>query len=204
MTEFSKSSQDLIKICKILKRGEVVAAPTETAYGLLADAASSKAVAKLFKLKGRLAGKALPLIVSSLTMAKASVEFPRLAKKLARRFWPGPLTLVLSVKGRWPKGIVSESNMIGLRVPGSRWLRRLVARYGSPLTATSANLAGGDTLYDMAAVRNLLNQRGLKYMVNSRRLRVRPTSTVVMVVGGKWKILRPGAVSTVKLRSVIR
>ncbi len=195
--------KDLSLICKVLKRGEVVAAPTETACGLLADATSSKAVAKLFKLKGRSAGKTLPLIVSSLTMAKASVEFSGLAEKLARRFWPGPLTLVLPAKGRWPKGIVSESDMIGLRVPGSRWLRRLAAGYGSPLTATSANVAGGDTLYEMAAVKNLLTKRGLKYVVDSRRLRWRPTSTVVVVVGGQWKILRPGAISTVKLRSVV-
>jgi len=203
VTVFSKSARDLAKICKILKQGEVVAAPTETAYGLLADATSKKAVARLFKLKGRSAQKVVPLVVANLTMAENYVEFSRLAKKLARRFWPGPLTLVLPAKGHWPKGIVSESNMLGLRVPGSGWLRRLITDYALPLTATSANLAGEATLYEMAEVKNLLAKRSLKYIVKSRRLTKRPTSTVVMVVGSKWHILRPGAIPLPKLRSVV-
>ncbi len=196
-------SKDIKKICQLLKGGEIVAAPTETAYGLLADATSKKAVARLFKLKGRSSHKAVPLVVASLTMAENYVEFSRLAQKLARRFWPGPLTLVLPAKGHWPKGIVSKSNMIGLRVPGSRWLRRLITDYALPLTATSANLAGEATLYEMAEVKNLLAGRGLKYIVGNRRLTKRPTSTVVRVVGGKWRILRPGAISLAKLRSVV-
>ncbi|MBI5733575.1 MAG: Sua5/YciO/YrdC/YwlC family protein, partial [Candidatus Kerfeldbacteria bacterium] len=112
--------------------------------------------------------------------------------------------LVLPAKGHWPKGIMSKSNMIGLRVPGSGWLRRLVTDYALPLTATSANLAGEATLYEMTEVKNLLAGCGLKYIVGNRRLTKRPTSTVVRVVGGKWRILRPGAISLARLRSVVR
>ena len=81
MTVFSKSARDLAKICKILKQGEVVAAPTETAYGLLADATNPRAITKVFIIKGRAEKKVLPLVVSNYTMARELAVFSPLAKK---------------------------------------------------------------------------------------------------------------------------
>ncbi|MFA4818307.1 MAG: L-threonylcarbamoyladenylate synthase [Patescibacteria group bacterium] len=204
MTVFSKSARDLAKICKILKQGEVVAAPTETAYGLLADATNPHAITKVFIIKGRAEKKVLPLAVSNYTMAQELAVFSPLAKKLARGFWPGPLTLVLPARVKLPPNVVSLDKFVGLRMSGSTWLTQLVKTYGRPLTVTSANLSGQSSLYDAVAVQQSLSRRGLKYIVRSRRLPLRPTSTIVKVAGRRWRIIRLGAITPAKLRSVIR
>jgi L-threonylcarbamoyladenylate synthase len=196
---FKKSKAIIPELCKLLRAGKVIAAPTETAFGLLADATNIKAIAEIQRLKGREKNKPIPLVSANLLQAKKYLSFSPIAIKLARRFWPGPLTLVLSAKYFFPRGIVSKEKEVGLRVPTPIWLRRLVESYGKPLTATSANRAGKPTLYNHQAVAKELSVRGLRYIVQGN-LRPRLTSTVVRIKNNKIEILRQGAVTNSKIK----
>ena len=200
---FAKSYQSIPQICRLIERGEVLAVPTETAYGLVADATSVRAMKHILELKGRRGSKTIPLVIASLRQAQKWARFSDKEKKLAQKYWPGPLTIVLKAKRKLPRGVLSPRGAIGLRVPGDSWLRKLLFVYGKPLTATSANITGGATPYTVSAVKKSLVKRGLKYLVNGGRLKRRPTSTIAQIVNGQVKILRPGAVSEKRLRRVV-
>lgn len=185
------------KLARYLRRGEVIVAPTETAYGLLADACSARAVAKVFRIKGRVRQQTVALVVADLAMAKKYGQFSAYALKLAKRYWPSALTLVVKAKGSLAKGI-TKNGWVGMRVPAQAWLRRLVKKFGRPVTATSANRAGGPTPYTPVAVRRQLESHGLTMLVDGGRLPRRAVSTVVRVSTNKITVLRQGAI---KLKS---
>jgi len=191
----SQSIKHIDDIVALLAVGEVVAAPTETAYGLLADVVNKRAVAKVIKIKGRELQNPLPLVAANLAQVKKYARLNKLELKLANKFWPGPLTLVLKTNYKFPLGIRTKDGTIGIRVPGSRWLRKLLLVYGKPLVATSANLAGQKTLYNPKKVMKHLHDGGLKYIVGQKSLLPKPTSTVARVVNNKIQILRAGAIS---------
>ncbi len=126
-----------------LRRGEVVAFPTETFYGLAADARSAAAVERLVSLKGRPQGKPIPCIVGELPqVAQLCVEWPPLAARLAARFWPGPLTLVVPARPELPAPLRPEGT-VGLRLSSHPLARALALGLAGPITSTSANLSGG-------------------------------------------------------------
>lgn len=187
----------------LLREGEVLAVPTETAYGLLADARNSKAINKIFKFKERHSTKTLPLIVASLVQAKKYAIFSNLALKLAKEFWPGPLTMVLPCRVKFPKGIIEKDNTIALRVPDSKWLCSLLKEMDVPLTSTSANASGAPTLYSSDEVIKQLGPRGLKYIV-IKNIQPKPTSTIVATQGDRIRILRDGAISRAKIKMVMK
>lgn len=202
MVTFSKSARHIFELRNLLRNGVVVAAPTETAYGLLADATSPVAVARICKLKGRAKAKPIHVLVASLADARRYVRFSPFALKLARRFWPGALTLVLPARQKFPAGICAPDGTLGVRVPGNSWLRQLVRCCGFPITATSANQGGKPTLYSSNKVARTLGPRGLRYVVRGT-LRPRPTSTVVLVRGKRFSLLREGAIPSSKLKRVV-
>ena len=117
----------------ILKKGGVIVYPTETAYALGADFLNKKATNKIYKIKGRGSSKELPIIVSSLSMAKEYVKFNKLALKLARKYWPGPLTLVLETK---------QGKTLALRKTSNKFTLSLVKKLKVPIISTSANISG--------------------------------------------------------------
>lgn len=182
-----------VEVLKWLRRGEVVASPTETAYGLLADARSKSAVKKIFKIKGRTVKQATALVVADYKMANKYGFFSPLARKLARKYWPGPITLVVPAKGRLAVGVV-QNRFVGMRVPKHRWLRQLVKKFNHPLTATSANISGQANIYNSRQVLHLLKRRGLKVLVDGGNLPRRKTSTVVRIKGQQLEVLRTGAI----------
>jgi L-threonylcarbamoyladenylate synthase len=125
-----------------LRAGEVLACPTETQMGLLADALSDAAVGRVCAMKRRPPDEPIPLIVPSLAAAVRLVgEFPARAAGLCERYWPGPLTLVLPALARLPAPLL-RGGKLALRVPGPSPALELVRAFGGPLTATSANLSG--------------------------------------------------------------
>ncbi|MFH1142341.1 MAG: L-threonylcarbamoyladenylate synthase, partial [Candidatus Uhrbacteria bacterium] len=140
------------KAVDVLRSGGTVVFPTETSYGLAVDATNHQAVDRLMKIKGR-GSKTLSVIVSSLAMAKQYVRVEGLAWKLARQFWPGPLTIVLPILGKdarkgvnrndiltdvFPKHCIKD-NQIAIRVSAHPIARELSKQLGRPITATSAN-----------------------------------------------------------------
>ncbi len=146
MTE-KPEPEALGRALKALRGGGVVAFPTETFYGLAADATSPAAVERLHALKGRPAGKPIACIVGDRSqVALLCDRWPASAERLAARFWPGPLTLVVPAREGLPAPLLSrdaEGAFVGLRLSSHPWARALALGLGLPITATSANLSGG-------------------------------------------------------------
>lgn len=200
----TKSAKGFAVLIELWRVGEVVAAPTETAYGLLADATNASAVRQVVALKGRSERKPIALIAGSLTQVERFFILSAAERRLARTFWPGALTLLLKSRRTFPKPIIGPGGRVGVRVPASAWLRRLVQFLGRPLTATSANRADRPTLYSSAAVVRQLAPRGLAYVVDGGVLPRRAISTVALVNRGTLTIVRAGAVSERRLRRALQ
>jgi L-threonylcarbamoyladenylate synthase len=184
---------------RALRAGECVALPTETVYGLAADATNGRAVAKIFELKGR--PKFNPLIchVSDLAMARRYGNFDPLGEKLARAFWPGPLTLV--VPGRPESGIselvTAGLDTIALRCPRGM-VQEAIAELGRPLAAPSANRSGRVSPTRAAHVAEDYPHSGLM-IVDGGPCPIGIESTIVRPHGDRIVILRPGGITVEQL-----
>ena len=128
--------------CTILHAGGVVAYPTDTFYGLAADPRSAEAVARLFAIKGRQAGQAIPLIAADEAQAEAAGEMTATARRLVATFWPGPLSLVVTASDLITAGARAADGSVAVRVPDRADARELARAFGFCLTATSANRSG--------------------------------------------------------------
>ena len=127
----------------ILRDGGLVIAPTETFYGIIADAWSQKAVDRVVRMKEREFGNPIPLIAGdTITVSRSAASIPQLFKPLADKFWPGPLTLVLKAAKGFPDGITAGTDSIGIRIPAQSPALDLAKFFRGPLTATSANFTG--------------------------------------------------------------
>lgn len=136
----------LQEAARILAAGGVVACPTETFYALAVAANDEAALQRLLRLKGRPANKPILVLVADEGMlAAVAREIPPLARDLLRRFWPGPLTLILPARDGLPHALTSGRGTIGVRQPGLALTRRLLAIFGYPITGTSANLSGQES-----------------------------------------------------------
>lgn len=203
MLIFSKSIRRIFELRNLLRKGMVVAAPTETAYGLLADALGAEAVKAVVKLKGRSEQKPIALMAADVPMVRRYFKLAGAEVQLAKQFWPGALTLLLKPKRKFPRAIIGKAGRVGVRIPASPWLRRLVQACGRPLTATSANQAGGKTAYSAATVVRQLKSRGLLYVVDGGSLPHRATSTVALISRGTLTIVRQGAISEARLKRAL-
>lgn len=190
---------------RTLKRGGVVMYPTDTAYGLAADTKSRQGIEKIFKIKGRMKSKALPLIAGSLSMANRYVKWTPIGKKLAQKFWPGPLTLVLETRNlnlvsqRAGRHIV-HNGKIAIRVPDNKIAQMISKKLGRPITSTSANISGQPECYSAA---EFLNQAiGQKFLpdliLDAGPLKKRKPSTIVDATVGSVKVVREGTIKMKK------
>ena len=176
-----------------LRAGGVVACPTETQMGLLADALDARAVERVRALKGRPEGEALPVLVPSLEVALRLVrDVSAEALLLASAHWPGPLTLVLHAQRHLPAAVVKDGK-VAVRVPGPSPAYELVVAFGGPLTGTSANKSGEAPLADAAALRSTFGV-GLAGVVPGTPPGA-PPSTIIDVTGEQPVVLRQGAVT---------
>lgn len=177
----------------ILRAGGVLAMPTDTLYGLAADARNPSAVARVYRIKGRSFDQALPMIASSLGQVEAAGLLPELALKLARVFWPGPLTVVIPA---WP-GIAPEAlahqHTVAVRVPNHGIARALAQGVGYPITATSANRSGMPPTADADMVAAALGPE-LDGLIDAGKTPGGPPSTLVDCTGPMPRLLREGAV----------
>ena len=179
---------------RVLRAGGLVALPTETFYGLGAHALDEGAVARIFRAKGRPAEKPLLVLVDSLAMVEcvASGMSP-LARRLAARYWPGPLTLVLPAQPAIPAGLTGGTGTIGVRLSGHAVARALVTAVGAPVTAPSANRHGGASPRTAEEVIAALGD-SLDLVLDAGTTPGGPPSTVLDLTGAVPTILRPGAV----------
>jgi L-threonylcarbamoyladenylate synthase len=178
-----------------LREGGVVAIPTDTLYGLAADPWNSAAVAKVFTIKGRPDDRALPLVAANLDQVEQWLgEMSPMARGLAHRFWPGPLTLVMRAPGALAAGVTAGGTTVGVRVPAHAVTRALCAAFERPVTATSANISGQAATDDPQRVAETLAS-GLDLLLDSGTTPGGPASTIVDLTHGDMRLIREGAVS---------
>lgn len=179
---------------RVLRAAGLVALPTETFYGLGAHAFDPAAVARIFQLKGRPAEKPLLVLVDSLAMVeRVAREISARAGRLAARYWPGPLTLVLPAHPSVPAGLTAGTGTIGVRLSGHPVARALVTALGAPVTAPSANLHGGASPRTADEVIAALGT-SLDLVLDAGATPGGPASTVLDLTGAVPAVLRRGAV----------
>ena len=186
----------------LLRRGGVVAIPTDTLYGLAADPLDEGAVRRIFRLKGRPAGNPIPLLLSDPEdLHRWAVRIPESARRLADRLWPGPLTLVLRRSDEVPDLVTGGGDTVGLRVPDHTVPRSISRLLGAPLTGTSANRTGSPGLSTPHAVKRELSG-DVDFVVDGVSGQDGRPSTVVDLSGDRPRILRQGAVSAAEIESL--
>lgn len=185
----------------LLRAGEIVALPTETVYGLAADASNGTAVARIFEAKGRPRFNPLIAHVDGLPMAEALGAFDPLSRRLAERFWPGPLTLVVPHRqGSGIHGLVTAGlPTVALRHPRGI-VAELVAGLGRPLAAPSANSSGRISATTAGAVQADLGAR-VPLIVDGGPAPVGVESTIVKVEDGRLRLLRPGGIEASEIEA---
>jgi L-threonylcarbamoyladenylate synthase len=188
----------------VLAEGGLVAAPTETVYGLAADALNAKACRAIFRAKGRPASDPLIVHVNSIAQAEEIAEFNDAARTVAQAFWPGPLTLVLPKQACVPDIVSSGLPSVAVRMPAHRLFRELIRRSGCPLAAPSANPFGYVSPTKADHVLNGLGQR-IAHILDGGPAKIGVESTILDLRDPRRPaLLRPGAVSKDQLESVLK
>ncbi len=188
---------------KLLRQGELVAIPTETVYGLAANALDPDAVAKIFKAKGRPQDNPLIVHISSLEELPPLVtEIPDRARKLAEAFWPGPLTMVLPRSSRVPDVVTAGLETVAIRMPSHSVARAVIQVSGLPIAAPSANLSGKPSPTSARHCMEDLTGK-IPLVLDGGPCQVGVESTVVTLTGDIPRLLRPGAVTAEQLREVL-
>jgi L-threonylcarbamoyladenylate synthase len=188
-------SEGMARALDLLRAGQCVAIPTETVYGLAADATDGAAVAGIYAAKGRPSFNPLIAHVSGLAMADTLVELPPLARDLAARFWPGPLTLVLPLKANAPVAslVTAGLSTLAVRCPDHPVPQALIAGLGRPLAAPSANASGRISATTAAHVAASLGDR-VSLILDDGPCRAGLESTIIGIEGDTARLLRPGAI----------
>ena len=200
---YAPTPRNLRLLAAALRRGELVAIPTETVYGLAAHALDTRACRRIFTAKRRPADDPLIVHISDLHAAEQLAEFNDAARIIAWHFWPGPLTLVLPRKSIVPGIVTSGQDTVALRSPAHRLARRLLKLSGIPLAAPSANLFGYVSPTTAEHVRLGLGER-IKHILDGGPCRVGVESTIIdLSHPGQMRVLRPGAISARELLAVL-
>jgi len=201
---YRDTPRNLAFLAARLQAGELVAVPTETVYGLAANALDPKACAAIFRAKGRPRQDPLIVHVHSLADLAALCTVNAAALKLARRFWPGPLTLVLPKTAAVPDIVTAGHSSVAIRMSAHAGFRRLLARTGLPLAAPSANPFGYVSPTTAAHVRDSLGGR-IRHILDGGPARIGLESTIVDLRDPRRpRLLRPGAITRDQLESVLR
>ena len=200
--DIKKDAPLLQEAADLLKAGGLVAIPTETVYGLAADALNPQAVPKIFAAKGRPADNPLIVHIAEFDQIYDLVsQVPESAKILAEKFWPGPLTMILPKSDRIPDCTSAGLPTVAVRMP-SHPIAREIIRRSCPLAAPSANLSGSPSTTTAQHCIDDLTGR-VDAIVDGGECRFGVESTVVTLAGEKPRLLRPGAVTLEELREVL-
>jgi len=192
----------LIRAAELLREGELVALPTETVYGLAANAFNTEAVARIYEIKGRPAFNPIIVHVCGLEMARECVrEWPPLVQKLAESFWPGPLTLVLPRSERIPDIVTAGGTTVGVRWPRHPLMNEVIRLCGFPLAAPSANRSNELSPTTAEHVRRSFGN-AIPLIVDGGPSNVGIESTVLDLTAQPPRVLRPGMIHAESLLAV--
>lgn len=199
----NRTPADIALAARLLKAGELVAMPTETVYGLAADARNEQAVAAIFTAKGRPQDNPLIVHISDVSELESIVRsVPEAAKRLAAAYWPGPLTMILPRGDSIPAVVSAGLSTVAVRLPSHPVARALIRESGCPLAAPSANLSGSPSPTTAAHVAADLSGR-IAAIVDGGACEVGLESTVISLVGDTPRLLRPGGITLAQLKAVL-
>lgn len=185
---------DYYPAAEVFLAGGVIAYPTETFYGLCVDPFNADAVEALYRLKDRPPSSPMPLIIGGISMLRfVTNELPPHAKKLMKRFWPGPLTIVLKATEHLPAAVTAGTGTVAVRLSGSPLARRLSNTFGSPITSTSANPSGKKPPVTAREVIDYFDG-SISMLIDGGRLEGTLGSTIVDVTGERPEIVREGEI----------
>jgi len=191
-----------------LRKGEVLAMPTDTFYGLAADPLNLRAVDRVYEIKSRLRHKPLSLLIGSVSQAESLARdlLPEFYL-LTERFWPGPLTLIVHAAPGLPLRVTANSGNVALRVPAAQIPLAVIRQAQVPITATSANLSGAAECTTAQAVRDQLGDR-LHIIVDGGTSPRQVPSTIVDLTVDElgrscWRVQREGAIATSEIEAVL-
>jgi L-threonylcarbamoyladenylate synthase len=198
------NKEDIIQAAQLLQAGEVVAFPTETVYGLGADATNEEAVKKIYQAKGRPSDNPLIVHVASIQQAEDyAKEIPPKARKIMKHFWPGPCTIILKKKGPISPTVTAGLDSVGLRMPDHPLAIQLIEETCLPLAAPSANSSGRPSPTSAAHVQHDLNGK-IAGILDGGETGVGLESTVLDLTAPENPvILRPGGISKEEIEKVI-
>jgi len=179
----------------VLSQGGITAVPTDTVYGLLADATQEKAIEKLLRIKGREQEKGMPIFVASLREAKKIARIDKVKEAFLSHLWPGKITAILALKSNAPiaKNALTGNGTIALRVPSHPLVLALLAEYKKPLTGTSANRSGLPSCRDTACIKKQLKNLLPDIIVEGDTLSPSGSSTIIDFTKRPYQIVRKGA-----------
>lgn len=185
--------ESLQEAARFLREGKLVVFPTETVYGLGANALDGNAVLRIFEAKGRPADNPLIVHVAEASGAEQVAVVPALGRQLMERFWPGPLTLVMPARAVVPLSVTAGLATVAVRMPAQAVALELIRLAGVPVAAPSANLSGRPSPTDAGAVEEDLGDK-VEMILDGGPTRVGVESTVLDITGDKAALLRPGGV----------
>lgn len=191
---------------RLINEGEVVVCPTDTGYAFSANALDTRAIAKVFHLKGRSYSNPIHVAVSSIEEAGKYAEIDATARFLADHYLPGALTLVMSKKETVPSMLVAGLDTIGIRIPDNLVILRLLKMTGHPLTTTSANVSGRPATFSVEEVEAQLgeNIRDVALVLDQGPVKIRELSTIVDLSVSPPQLIRQGRVSWLEVRDVLK
>lgn len=195
----------LDKAADLLSKGRIIVYPTDTTYALGANALDPTAIRLLFDLKGRQPESPMHVIVSDLEMAQQYVVLNEAARIVARRFLPGPLTLILPKREIVPDILVSGRKTLGIRIPSNTICQRLAEKTKIPFTTTSANITGGENPYTIDEVVKQFGSQidQVELLIDQGPLPRMPPSTLIDLTTSPPTILRQGPISAAELIEVL-
>lgn len=202
--QIKKENKKIIKeAVKIIRRGGLIAFPTETVYGLGANALDKKAVKKIFKAKGRPSDNPLIVHIADFTeLFRLVKKIPKITEILAKKFWPGPLTLIFLKKKIVPNKVTAGGNTVAIRIPKNKTALKLIKDSGFPIAAPSANLSGRPSPTTAQHVFEDLGEK-IDLIIDGGKTDIGVESTVVDLTVNPPQILRPGGISFEELKKII-
>jgi len=192
-------------VAEKIKSGHVLGMPTDTFYGLAADPFNLRAVERVYEIKSRSRHKPLSLLIEDVDQAEDLARpLPEEFYKLARKFWPGPLTIIVRASSKLPLKVTANSGNVALRVPSAKIPLSVVQAAGIPITATSANLSGATECTTAVQVRDQLQER-ISIIVDGGTSPRDVASTIIDLSSedGNWRVIREGAIPTQEITAFL-
>ncbi len=196
--------EEIKQVAEGIREGRLALFPTETVYGIGANALDAEAVKKIFIAKGRKSDNPLIVHISNINMLEQIVEnINEIERKLINKFWPGPLTIIFNRKSETiiPNIVTAGLNTVGIRMPSNQIARTLIELSGVPVAAPSANVSGKPSGTNIQDIIDELDGK-VDYIIDGGNTKIGLESTVIRVVNGKIKILRPGKITLEELENV--